>query len=215
MFYQGWNAKVTSPGMNKFFVREDPVKKDDKSSELNKREMNGDKDIRLDRRGGEQKVKKMRAGKGITRIEVVWKFCIEERVRRVSELIFKRLIVSHHVEKGIVYPRNTTKKKARNALKARSIFSKVVKPRICSTKAVPISRKYLKTDTIQQNFGRGTFFGYQDTGPSLIYHPIFECRAFQSRLKFTQQPAAALDLIQWRSRSRVDGNRDKQPPNYS
>ena len=25
--------------MNKFFVREDPVKKDDKSSELNKREM--------------------------------------------------------------------------------------------------------------------------------------------------------------------------------
>lgn len=46
----------------------------------------------------------------------------------------------------------------------------------------------------------------------LIYHPIFECGAFQSRLKFTQQPAAALDLIQWRGRSRVDGNRDKQLP---
>lgn len=48
----------------------------------------------------------------------------------------------------------------------------------------------------------------------LIYHPIFECGAFQSRPEFTQQPAAALDLIQWRGRSHVDGNRDKQPPNY-
>lgn len=55
-----------------------------------------------------------------------------------------------------------------------------------------------------------------DTGTrdSLIYHPIFECGAFQSSPEFTQQPTAPFDLIQWRSRSRVDGSRDKQPPNY-
>lgn len=30
-----------------------------------------------------------------------------------------------------------------------------------------------------------------------VYHPIFECGAFQSRLEFTQQSAAVLNLIQW------------------
>ena len=61
---------------------------------------------------------------------------------------------------------------------------------------------------------------------ALIYHPIFECEAFQSETKFTQQPTAGASDARWvlsilampawgQSKSWiVDGSRDKQPSNY-